>query len=400
MLTPINQQRWDQNLASALEWGASNNRHISLFLSSHEWVDGIDNVSDSEIISIFQQGDSSQVKVPSLLPFGRGMPMILTHNTHSYLKLVNGAEVEAVHVVPDPKYPGYYISSGVTLYLGPPRALIIQSPAFDHLETTGLPPGMVAITPSTVQLNTGLQWITKKVRRTGYMITPAFAMTDMKGQGMTTDKVLAQLRGRRRRPDLDWAKCDFMSAYVQLSRATSWAGIWLATEPRREDFLENRIPADFAAGVRDLEAQSETTISAFLRANRTQEEQRWISWWQAIAETTSYEETAQNDQIQDHIQGSTTVEFQQDVEMSTTYASGSFSQSQQTTSASSFIRSLPAHNHDQGRNRVITGERPVRAQYGHFQRFHIQETRQNLQSTRASERRIRKHLWRQTAYNS
>ena len=400
MLTPINQQRWDQNLASALEWGATNNQHISLFLSSHEWVEGIDNVSDSEIISIFQQGDSSQVKVPSLLPFGRGMPMILTHNTHSYLKLVNGAEVEAVHAIPDPKYPGYYISKGVTLHLGPPRALIIRSPAFDHLEVPGLPPGMVAITPSTVLLNTGLEWITKKVKRIGCMIAPAFAMTDMKGQGMTTDKVLAQLRGRRRRPDLDWAKCDFMSAYVQLSRATSWDGIWLATEPRREDFLENRIPADFASGVSNLEVRSEMTISAFLQANRSQEEQIWISWWQAIPQTTSHEEAVHNDQSHDHIESSITIEHQQDIEISTSHVSNSFSQPKHTNSVSVFICSHYSYNNKQNQNEVNTSIRPVRPQYSYFRRFHISETRQNHLSTQSRERRIRKHLWRQTAHIS
>jgi hypothetical protein len=400
MLTPINQQRWDQNLASALEWGASNDRHISLFLSSHNWADGIDDVSDSEILRIFQQGDSSQIKIPSLLPIGRGMPMILTHNTHSYLKLVNGAEVEAVYAVPDPRFPGYYIRSGVTLYLGPPRAVIVQSPAFDHLEIPGLPPGMVAITPSTVQLDTGLKLTTKQVSRTGCMIAPAFAMTDMKGQGMTTEKVLAQLRGRQRRQDSDWAKCDFMSAYVQLSRATSWDGIWLASEPRREDFLENRIPEDFAAGVCELEVRSETTISAFLQADQTHEEQRWISWWQAIPETTGRQESVRNDQSQDHIDSLTAVECQQDVEMATRYERDHLRWSEQTNITPSSLRLLHGHRYDQSQDQLIMGENPVPTRYSHSQQFGSQEARQNLVVDRARERRIRKHVWRRTVHNS
>jgi hypothetical protein len=96
ILTPVNEQRWALNLASALEWGKSKRKHISLFLSSHEWPDGSDGVSESEISRLLQHGDCSQTKIPSLLPVGMGMPMILTNNVYSFLKVVNGVEVEAV----------------------------------------------------------------------------------------------------------------------------------------------------------------------------------------------------------------------------------------------------------------------------------------------------------------
>lgn len=394
ILTPINQHRWDLNLASALEWGRSKNRHISLFLSSHEWVDGTDTVSDREIQDAFLLGDSSHVKIPGLLPFGRGMPMMLTQNTQSYLKLVNGAEVEAVCAVPDPKFPGYFISPGVTLYFGPPRALIIRSSAFDHLEISGLPPGMIAITPSTVQLSPKLKPGSKKVIRRGCMITPAFAVTDMRGQGLTVAKVLAQLRGRQRRQDSEWQKCDFTSSYVQLSRATSWDGIWLASEPRLEDFLENRIPEDLAAGVHNLEVRSEQTISAFIRCNQTQEEQRWISWWQSIPETTQEQHTTQSDQSQDYVLDLNTDGCQLDVDEPSSCENPHSQPLEHNNTTSDPTRWLHAQNGDQGSEQGLKGSRVLWAERSHLQRFHIEQVAQHTRGDQARGRRIRKHLWR------
>lgn len=124
------------------------------------------------------------------------------------------------------------------------------------------------------------------VVRTGCLITPAFAMTDMKGQGMTTNKLLAQLRGRQKHSG-EWDKCDFMSAYVQLSRATSWHAIWLASEPRRQEFLDNKVPEEFAFGVERLERESRDTIREFSEAASTEDDRNWLSWWHSFPESTN-----------------------------------------------------------------------------------------------------------------
>lgn len=289
MLTPINVERWPQNLASALEWGAAHNKHISLFLSSHDWPKGTSKVSQSDIAAILAHGDNSKIKIPSLLPVGIGMPMMLTMNLHKYLGIVNGAEVEAVCVIPDPKFPGFPLGASTTLHLGPPLAVIIQSPAFDQLEIPGLPPGMACISRSKITITPSMLREVPSgasVVRTGCLITPAFAMTDMKGQGMTTNKLLAQLRGRQKHSG-EWDKCDFMSAYVQLSRATSWHAIWLASEPRRQDFLDNKVPEEFAFGVERLERESRDTIREFSEAASTEDDRNWLSWWHSFPESTN-----------------------------------------------------------------------------------------------------------------
>jgi ATP-dependent DNA helicase PIF1 len=160
------------------------------------------------------------------------------------LKVVNGAPFKAADIFPDLACGTIALASDVTLHLGPPVAVLLQSDDSAGLAIPGLPNGTVLIRSKTVAIPSqmqgkegrsrgkpGFRWVT---HRTGPLCTPAFAMTDQKSQGKQVSDVLVNLKGvlgggTATRPS-------FMSLYVQLSRAQSWDGLHLFREPARSDF--------------------------------------------------------------------------------------------------------------------------------------------------------------------
>jgi hypothetical protein len=75
------------------------------------------------------------------------MPVVVNHNTHQGLKLVNGASYTAVEVILDQSYPGLRISASTTIHLGPPAAIMLESETTKDVHFVGMPAGMILLTP-------------------------------------------------------------------------------------------------------------------------------------------------------------------------------------------------------------------------------------------------------------
>lgn len=78
-----------------------------------------------------------------------------------------------------------------------------------------------------------------------------------------------------------------MSLYVQLSRATSWEGITLRSEPRRIDFIEpvNQLDAKLTKGMEELERLAGRTREEFERRRGGGSGMTgWFESWQAMPE--------------------------------------------------------------------------------------------------------------------
>ena len=153
--------------------------------------------------------------------------MVVTYNQLTGLKLVNRASFRAIEIFPNLASGTISLTGDVTLHLGPPVAVLLQSDNITNLAIPRLPKGTILIKSKTVAILKSLRgkdsrskgkpsfkWVT---HRTGPLYTPAFAITDQKSQGKQFSEVLLNLKGVHNSSAM--TKPSFISLYVQLSRA-------------------------------------------------------------------------------------------------------------------------------------------------------------------------------------
>ncbi|EAQ92510.1 hypothetical protein CHGG_00745 [Chaetomium globosum CBS 148.51] len=276
-ITPLNQDRWDLNMAAVVQWARAHGKHISIFVAKHD-TDSGKRLSVEELCRVLRYGDDSQLPTPGLFFYAQGMPVVVTRNQFVGLQVVNGAPFKAVDIFPDLAAGTIALASDVTLHLGPPVAVLLQSDDSAGLAILGLPNGTILIKSKTVAIPSQMRgkegrWRGKPgfrrvTHRTGPFCTPAFAMTDQKSQGKQFSDVLVNLKGvhfggTATRPS-------FMSLYVQLSRAQSWDGLHLFRKPARGDFIEpkNVLDKDMKEAILKLERQGEETRRRFEQDHR------------------------------------------------------------------------------------------------------------------------------------
>src|SRR5437870_5204673 len=80
------------------------------------------------------------------------MPVVVTRNQLTGLKLVNGATFRALNIFPDLASGTIALASDVTLHLGPPAAVLLQSDEIGDLAIPGLPKGTILIKSKMVAI--------------------------------------------------------------------------------------------------------------------------------------------------------------------------------------------------------------------------------------------------------
>ncbi|XP_044718754.1 PIF1 protein [Hirsutella rhossiliensis] len=108
--------RWNLNMEASLAFRVQQRSTMRIFISEHKWKEELP--TEEEAIMILNQGDDSAIPVPAVFMFVAGMPIVVNHNTHQGLKLVNGASYSAVEVIVDKAYPGHRISADMTIHFG------------------------------------------------------------------------------------------------------------------------------------------------------------------------------------------------------------------------------------------------------------------------------------------
>ncbi|KJZ74132.1 hypothetical protein HIM_06363 [Hirsutella minnesotensis 3608] len=270
VVTPLNRNRWNLNMEASLAFRVQRRSTMRIFISEHRWKEELP--TEEEAIMMLNQGDDSAIPVPAVFMFAAGMPVVVNHNTHQGLKLVNGASYTAVEVIIDKAYPGHRISAEITIHFGPPAGIILASATTRDLHFVGMPPGTILLTPMSVRIYRQRKrpWQRNEVSRKGLPCAAAFACTDYKVQGRTLERVALELRGTRT-TKVDGmivaAQCDPYSLYVQLSRCRTLDGIMLVSKVRERDLVGNRVPVDMTAAQARLEVLSERTV---------EEASRWL----------------------------------------------------------------------------------------------------------------------------
>jgi len=262
-ITPLNRNRWSLNMEAVVDWARFHRRHISIFVSTHTWRGS--SVSQDQIAQTIEHGDDSSCKVPGVLFYAQGMPVVVNNNIYTGLKVVNGAEFTAADVITDPRYPGYHLADDVTIHFGPPLGILLQSAETKRLTIPTLPPQTVLIRPTSYTLDPthgNFKFLSAKCSRRGLPVVPAFVLTDYKAQGKTFVQLLLELRGNRM-INGEQSKCDFTSLYVQLSRCTTLQGIKLLSPIRPQDFIGNKLDQTIIDAMQRLEGLAAETRRAY-----------------------------------------------------------------------------------------------------------------------------------------
>jgi len=219
---------------------------------------------------MLNQGDDSAIPVPAIFMFVPGIPVVINHNTHQGLKLVNGASYTALEVILDETHPGHRISANMTVHFGPPAGIILESETTKDIHFVGMPSGTVLLTPMSVRIQCQRKrpWQRNDVSRKGLPCAAAFACIDYKVQGRMLERVALELRGTRT-TNVDGrivpSQCDPYSLYVQLSRCSSLDGIMLVSKVRERDLVGNCVPPEMTAAQARLEQLSNRTIREAMR---------------------------------------------------------------------------------------------------------------------------------------
>ncbi|KAL6411732.1 hypothetical protein AUP68_04106 [Ilyonectria robusta] len=268
VVTPLNRNRWNLNMEATLSFQIQQRSMMRIFISEHKWRDGLP--TEEEATMMLKQGDDSAIPVAGVFMFVPGMPVVVNHNTHQGLKLVNGASYTALDVILDKAHPGHRISADTTVHFGPPAGIILASEATKNFHFLGMPPGTILLTPMSVSIHCQRKrpWQQKDVSRKGLPCAAAFACTDYKVQSRTLERVALELRGART-TNVDGyivpAQCDAYSLYVQLSRCRSLDGIMLISKVRERDLVGNRVPHEMTVADARLEELSDRTVQEALR---------------------------------------------------------------------------------------------------------------------------------------
>ncbi|RKK73233.1 hypothetical protein BFJ71_g17436, partial [Fusarium oxysporum] len=125
VVTPLNRNRWNLNMEATLASQILQRSIMRIFISEHKWKDGLP--TEEEAIMMLNQGDDSAIPVPAIFMFVPGIPVVVNHNTHQGLKLVNGASYTALEVILDETHPGHRISADMMVHFGPPAGIILES---------------------------------------------------------------------------------------------------------------------------------------------------------------------------------------------------------------------------------------------------------------------------------
>ncbi|KJZ69394.1 hypothetical protein HIM_11210 [Hirsutella minnesotensis 3608] len=175
VVTPLNRNRWNLNMEASLAFQIQRRSTMRIFISEHKWKDGLP--TEEEAIMTLNQGDDSAIPVPAIFMFVPGMPVVVNHNTHQGLKLVNGASYTALEVVIDKSYPGHRVSADMAVHFGPPAGIMLESETTRRLHFVGMPPGTILLTPMTVKIQRQRKrpWQHHDVSRKGLPCAAAFA---------------------------------------------------------------------------------------------------------------------------------------------------------------------------------------------------------------------------------
>jgi len=263
VVTPLNRNRWSLNIEATLSFQKQHQAQLRIFVSEHKWKDG--QPTEEEALMILNYGDDSSMPVPAIFMFVPGMQVVVNKNSYQGLKLVNGANYNAVDVVLDKAYPGHRVSADTILHFGPPAGILLAAETTKDFNFVDMPHGTILLTPLSSKLECVKRrpWQRHDVTRRGLPCTAAFACTDYKVQGRTLERVALELRGTRTTNIHGQAipsQCDPYSLYVQLSRSRSLEGIMLLSKVRERDIVGNTVPGNMVAAEKRLEELSKATI--------------------------------------------------------------------------------------------------------------------------------------------
>lgn len=103
-------------MVAVAEWTRARGKHISIYVARHDIKSG-NQLYPKELYDVLRYGDDSHLPTPGLFLYAQGMPVVVTQNQFTGLKVVYGAPFQAVDILPDITAPTISLASDVTLNL-------------------------------------------------------------------------------------------------------------------------------------------------------------------------------------------------------------------------------------------------------------------------------------------
>ncbi|KAK4129805.1 hypothetical protein N657DRAFT_687061 [Parathielavia appendiculata] len=244
-------------MAAVVQWVRTHDRHISILVSEHE-AEFRKRLSVEELRDVLWHRDDSQLPTTGAVLLcardaggGDAKPV-------RRVKVVNGAPSKAVDVFSNLASDTITLARDVTLHLGPPVAVLLQSDDSAGLAIPGLPYGMILIKSKAVAVPGQMRG---KMRRS----------RDQKSrQGKQFSDVLVNLKGIHAGGTA--TRPIFMGLYVQLLEGG-----------------ENVLAQDMRDAILELERRGEETRWRF---ERDHSDEAWLQEWNAMAEYAQVAEAA------------------------------------------------------------------------------------------------------------
>lgn len=161
-------------MAAVVQCARAHGKHISIFIAKHHTEAGRQ-LQAEDMYDVLRYGDDSQLPTLGLFFYAPGMPIVVTRNQFTGLKVVNGAPFDAVDIFPDTAAGTIALTIDATLHLGPPAGVLLQSSETANISIPGLPQGTILLRSKTVAIpdamrgkdrrprgKPGLRWVTHR----------------------------------------------------------------------------------------------------------------------------------------------------------------------------------------------------------------------------------------------
>jgi len=207
-------------------------------------------------LAVAGKRDKDTGKLPATVHMAIGMKAMVLLNVATEAEIANGTRGEIHDIILDQREDTSVPDEDGIIQLKYPPAMILFKPdRTTSLAFTGLPPGIIPLTPSQAKFavtnRTGQRVL---VQRRQYAMTAGYAFTDYKSQGQTIEYVIIDIG----RPPT--GSISPFSIYVALSRSRGRDTIRLLRD-FDPNLFQNHPSEDLRQDMRRLEKLNEETMN-------------------------------------------------------------------------------------------------------------------------------------------
>jgi hypothetical protein len=223
LITPRHAVRERWNSRALRQWCQDHRRQIYRF-HAEDTIKGKSLTREQSLLLELKMADRTHhgtwKSLPSTMEVAIGMRVLVTENIEKELDLTNGTRGEVVDIILDAREPPIDSECAVVTLKYLPRYFLIriQREPGHGRKLENLEEDVTPVLPVThflqIEESVNGESLTRRIKRTQYTFTGAYALTDCRAQGLTMDSVIVDIA----RPP-DRKGLSMFNIYVALSRS-------------------------------------------------------------------------------------------------------------------------------------------------------------------------------------